>query len=577
MTERSMDLPQECWELVFNFLHHHRHFESLSLVSTRFLSITDHLRGTLTISSQAVPLLPRLFERFPNVKVIDIREFDGDLNSLLNQISRSGLDLETLGFSNQNHFPLMGLRDLSSSMRNLRKLNCSKIGSLEDIHLFAIGMSFPFLEDLDISFPQYNSRFNPIGSLHLQNFSGVVTDEGIVDLARKVNKLRRIDLSGNHFITDKSLQALSLNCLLLSEVVVRDCDFITQNGISFVMRNSANLNSISLDGIGIPSIDSSFLESFTYAKTLCELHLSNSFISDDLLCLVAEACLPLKKLIIAQCYNFSFVGVSCLLYRYQFLEHLDLEGANFLNDASMVEMSNFLLNLSFINLSSCSKLTSLTIFALIRNCPLMEDVRMERTNLGVEAFMGDLVINRRVKSLKLGGNNNLSDECLKKAAFCCPSLQVLDISYCPTITEEGIKEVLRHSGEIRHLEMNRCIGIKNLDLNFELPKLEVLQVQGPGMDDEALVVIAKRCQKLLHLDLEGCLNVTAKGVKEVVQNCTRLREINLRWCYNINVDIVARMVFARPSLRRIVPPCGFTSTDNQKMFFLRHGCLICKG
>lgn len=165
-----MDLPQECWELVFNFLHHHRHFESLSLVSTRFLSITDHLRGTLTISSQAVPLLPRLFERFPNVKVIDIREFDGDLNSLLNQISRSGLDLETLGFSNQNHFPLMGLRDLSSSMRNLRKLNCSKIGSLEDIHLFAIGMSFPFLEDLDISFPQYNSRFVIHSwSLHLQN------------------------------------------------------------------------------------------------------------------------------------------------------------------------------------------------------------------------------------------------------------------------------------------------------------------------------------------------------------------------------------------------------------------------
>ncbi|KAJ9189941.1 hypothetical protein P3X46_001186 [Hevea brasiliensis] len=577
MTEKSVDLPQECWELVFNSLDHHCHFESLSLVSTLFLSITDQLRRTLTISSQVVPLLPRLLERFPNLKAIEIREFEGDLNSLLYLISKSGLDLETLGFSNQSHFPLVGLRELGLRMSNLRKLNCSKLGHFEDSDLFIIGTCFPLLEDLDISFPQYNSRFNPNGSLDLQSFSGVVTDEGIVDLALKLNKLRKIDLSGNHFITDKSLHALSLNCVLLSEVVVRDCDFITQNGISLVLRNSANLNSISLDDVGIPSIDSSFLESFTYAKTLSELHLSNSFISDELLCSVAEASLPLKKLTISQCYNFSFVGISCLLYRYQFLEHLDVEGANFLTDKSMIELSNFLGKLSFINLDLCSKLTSLTFFALIRNCPLLEDVRMERTNLGVEEFMVDLVINRRVKSLKLSGNNSLSDECLKKAALCCPSLQVLEISYCPTITEEGIKDVLRNCREIRHLEMNRCMGIKNLDLNFELPKLEILQVQGPGIDDEALAIIAKRCQKLLHLDLEGCLNVTAKGVKEVVQNCTRLREINLKWCDNINVDIVARMVFSRPSLRKIIPPCDFTSTDKQTIFFLRHGCLICKG
>ncbi|KAJ9169983.1 hypothetical protein P3X46_018120 [Hevea brasiliensis] len=342
-------------------------------------------------------------------------------------------------------------------MRNLRKLNCSKLGHFKDSDLFVIGTCFPLLEDLDISFTQYNSRFNPNGSLDLQSFSGV------------------IDFSGNHFITDKSLHALSLNCVLLSEVVVRDYDFITQNGISMVMRNSANLNSISLE------------ESFTYAKTLCELHLSNSFISDELLCYVAEACLPLKKLTISQCYNFSFVGISCLLYRYQFLEHFDVQGANFLTAKSMIELSNFLGKLIFINLDLCSKLASLTFFALIRNCPLLEDVRMERTNLAVEEFMVDLVI-----------NHILSDECLKKAALCCPSFQVLEISYCPTITEEGIKEVLRNCRKIRHLEMNR--------------------LQGPGIDDEALAIIAKRCQKLLHLDLECCLNVTAKGVKEVVQN-----------------------------------------------------------
>ncbi|KAJ9186927.1 hypothetical protein P3X46_002444 [Hevea brasiliensis] len=227
-------------KLVFNSFDHQRHFESLSLVSNLFLSITNQLHRTLTIFSQVVPLLPRLLERFPNLKVIEIQEFEGDLNSLLYLISKSGLDLKTPGFLSQSHFPLVSLRELGLRMRNLRKLNCSKLSHFKDSDLFVIGTCFPLLEDLDISYPQYNSCFNPNGSLDLQSFFGVVTDEGIVDLALNFNKL-------------------------------------------LVMCNSANLNSISLDGVGIPSIDSFFIESFTYAKTLCHLHLSNSFISDELL------------------------------------------------------------------------------------------------------------------------------------------------------------------------------------------------------------------------------------------------------------------------------------------------------
>ncbi|XP_065869269.1 uncharacterized protein [Euphorbia lathyris] len=577
MTEKPVDLPPECWELIFSFLDHHRHFESLSLVSSRFLSLTNHLRHTLSISPHMLSLLPRLIDRFPNLKAIQIREFNDDLDSVLCRISKSGLDIESLDFSNQIHFPSIGVKALGLTMRNLRKLNCSKICSLQDSHLIEIGNSFPLLEELDISFPQYSSRFNPNGSLDLHSFFGVVADDGIIEMTKKLNKLRKIDLSGNYFITDQSLRYLSLNCVLLREIVIRDCDFITQSGIGVVLRNCANLNSVTLDAIGIPSIDSYFQESFAYAKNLCELHLSNSFISDEFLCLVAEACLPLEKLTISHCYNFTSVGLSSLLYRCQFLVYLDVEGANFLIDESVIELSKFLSKLSFINLNSCSKLTSLSFFALVRNCHLLEDVKMERTNLGVEEYSGDLMINPRIKSLKLVGNNSLSDECLKKVGFCCPNLQVLDISCCPTITEEGIKAVLRNCSEVKHLEMNRCMGIKNLEVSFQLPKLEVLHIQGPGIDDEALAVIAKRCQMLLHLNLEGCLNVTAKGVYEVVQNCTRLREINLKWCDNVVVDTFASMVFSRPSLRKIIPPCGLIVTDNQISFFLRHGCLVCKG
>ncbi|CAN1224094.1 F-box/LRR-repeat protein 20 [Linum perenne] len=571
---KPAELPQECWELIANSLDQNQNFESFSLVSTQFLSVTDHLRRTLTITSRTAPSLSLLLRRFPNVREIKVREFHGDLNSLLCQISNSSLDLESLDISGQCYFPSEGLSLLANRMRNLKKLNCSRICGLQNSDLFVIGNSFPSVEDLDISFPQYNSRFNPNGSLDLQSFVAFVTDEGITDLSLKLRDLRRINISGNQFITDKSLSSLSFNCFSLREIALLNCDFITQTGIGLALRNAVNLTSVMLDGIGIPSLDSILKESFAYAKNLGALHLSNSFLSDEFLSLIADANLPLEELSISHCYNFTSVGVECLLHRYRYLVYLDLEGANFLTDDCMIELSYFLPKLTFINLGLCSKLTGITFFTLMNNCPLLEDVKMESTNIGVEELKELTAKKCKIKSLDLAGNNSLSDECLKRVASGCLDLEMLNLSYCPNITEDGVTEVLSKCSRLRHLEISRCVGITSLSINLDLPELEILKAQGSILDDEALGTIAERCQGILHLDLESCLSVSKQGVGRVVENCRRLREIILRCCENVDIHAVALMAFRRPSLRKIIPPHGNMFTDNQIKLFLRHGCSV---
>ncbi|XVF24696.1 hypothetical protein REPUB_Repub13aG0149600 [Reevesia pubescens] len=572
-----MELPEECWESIFRFLEHHRYFEPLSLVCNKFLSITNHLRHTLTITDPTLESLPSLILRFSNLTTIVFRDFHGNLDSVLSQISHSGLPLKSLDVSKQKSFPLLGLKHLGSKIRDLTELNCSNIASLKDSDLIEIGNCFPFLEVVDISYPDHGCGFSPNGSLDSKSFSGLVTDYGILGLASTLRRLRKIDLSGNTFITDQALVSLSLNCLFLSEIGIRDCDFIAQKGIALAMRKSGNLKSIFMNGIGIPSIDVCFKDSFAYARNLCELDLSNSFICDELLCSVAEACLPLHKLVLSRCFCFTFDGIYFLLSKYQSLTYLDLEGANFLSDESMLELTKFLVNLTFINLSLCSKLTNSTFFNLTRNCPLLSIINMERTNLGVEEFPTEIVVNSRVKSLHLAWNNSLNDECIKMAAYVCPNLEVLDVTYCSGLTEEGILAILKSCLQIRCLEINRCEGIKNLEIDFEVPKLEVLQAEGLGITDEALTSIGKRCCLLSHLNLEGCLNVTSRGVEGVILNCKALKEMNFRWCNNLSVDFVAWMVLSRPSLRKITLPCGSLPTVNQRNFFLRHGCLVCKG
>ncbi|KAL4332971.1 hypothetical protein GQ457_07G032500 [Hibiscus cannabinus] len=572
-----MELPEECWESIFSFLEHHRYFEPLSLVCKRFLSISNHLRRTLTITDPTLESLPNLLLRFPNLTTIVFRDFHGNLDPVLSLISQSGLPLISLDVSSHKCFPLLGLKHLASKMRNLIELNCSNIGSFKDSDLIEIGNCFPSLQVVDISYPDHGSGFSPTGSLDSKSFSGLITDYGILGLASSLKCLRKIDLSGNTFITDQALAILSSNCLFLSEIGIRDCDFITQNGIALAIRKSGNLKSIFMNGIGIPSIDACFLDSFAYARCLSELDLSNSFISDELLCLVAEANLPLYKLVLSRCFCFTFDGICFLLSKYPSLTYLDLEGATFLNDESMIELAKFFGNLTFINLSSCSKLTNSTLFYLMGNCPLLTIINMERTNLGVEAFSAEIVVNPRVKALHLGWNNNMNDECLKMASYVCPNLEVLNVTYCSGITEEGLLQILKNCLQIRCLEISKCQGVNNLELHFELPKLEVLQAEGLAIDDETLASIGKRCGRLSRLNLEGCLNVTARGVEGLIVNCKALKEMNLRWCNNVSLDIVAWMVLSRPSLRKVTLPCGSVPTANRKDFFLRHGCWVCQG
>ncbi|KAL5759051.1 hypothetical protein ACOSP7_021662 [Xanthoceras sorbifolium] len=572
MTENSKDLPQDCWELIFKSLPDERHFESISLVSYRFLSITNNLRSSLNITHQTLPLLRKLFLRFKNIKRIDLfldillffqcgihipfllffflyfanfqhfSYFHGDPDAILNLISLSELDIKSINISNLKRFLRVGLRELGSKMKNLEELNYSKIRGLQDADLFAVSDCCLSLEALDISFPIYGI-----------DDSTVVTDSDVVPLSRKLTSLTRIDLSGNMSITDKSIVLISTNCVMLRDFSLLDCSLITQKAIGEAIRS------------GIASIDSFIHRSFACAKGL-----------NELLYYLANACLPLKKVVFSRCYDFSFVGVCFLLSKNRFLKCLNLTGVDFLNDGSMIEVSQYLSRLKSINLDLCFKLTNLTFFTLLRECPVLSEIKIS-TNLGVEESTTELVINPRIKSLHLASNEYLNDELMKKVAFICPNLQLLDVSCCKIIIEEGIGEILKSCGEIQYLRIESGTQIKSLGIKyFEVKKLEVLQVGASGIDGDALITIANTCLRLLYLDLDLCINVTTRGVKEVVEKCRALRDICLYFCPNVNANILSWMVIQRPSLRNIgygLPSNEFP-TESQRNLLLQHGCMV---
>ncbi|KAL6996683.1 hypothetical protein U1Q18_006812 [Sarracenia purpurea var. burkii] len=567
MAEQCNHLPDECWELILNRLDHRSHLEAPSLACKRFLSITNELRTHFVVNPTIFKrggTLSKLFARFRHLKSIDLSGFHGDIDHVITEIAVSDLKLESLDVSNSNCLPLECLKLLGSKMKSLRVLKCSNLDVFRDIELVAIAESIPWLEELDISYP-----LSP-GEVGL-------TDEGIKVLSSKLGVLRKINISGNDFLTDKSLFALSSNCVFLKEIVILHCSLVTPHGIEFVMRNSSQLSSISVGKNEISRSSLYYLplfDSFTSARGLSTLYIHDSLVPDEFLYSLAKARFLLKRLSLSFCSNFTFSGISSHLYTHRSLEYLSFTKVIFLTDKLMSDLSKYLTSLVTIKLCLCRSLIESTFFTLAKNCPLLEGIDMGRINFGIVDRTEDIVKNPRIKSLKLNFNLDLTDKCLEKLASVCPSLEMLDLSHCPRITQNGVSNFLNTDSKVRNLCINGCMRIKNIGTGSELPKLEVFEAANSGIDDKGLAMIGNRCRRIMILDLTGCLGATSIGLKEILRNCRRLREINLNGCSKMIMESVDWMVFSVPSLKKIVVSDEHSITESQRRVLLGRGCLV---
>ncbi|XP_045832157.1 F-box protein At-B-like [Trifolium pratense] len=516
--------PVDCWECIITFLKDdNRCLESLSLVSKELHTITNSLRFSLTICDQTIPFLPFLYRRFTNLTSLNLSRLSSslsNLNRLLRQISRFRLKLTSLNLSNQEGIPTNGLLAFSKKITTLTSLICSHMRCIYRTEIFLIANCFPLLEVLDISDPV-----------------SFKDNQEVENLSFTLFKLRKVNLSGLDGIA-KLLFHLSKNCPLLEEVILlRYYDLAFDGGgVASALCEAPRLTSLSFStGFGLAYgesyITSQFIASIVSLKYLTSLDLLCSKISDELLSSIANEGLPLMRLVLQNCARYSYSGIFDLLSKCRHIRHLDLQGAVFLTDKHVVDLSLFLGDLVYINLTRCSLLTISAFFALINSCPSLSDIKMEYTGKNSLENSESLMDFTRpqLKYLRLAGNPWLTDENITMLASISPNLQLLDLTNCPCI-EEGISQVLRMCCNIRRLNLSYCSKVKLLEMNFEVPKLEVLNLSYTNVDNETLYVISTSCRGLLQLSLEGCTKVTEMGLKQMLEN---FRATQIEACVSI--------------------------------------------
>lgn len=85
------------------------------------------------------------------------------------------------------------------------------------------------------------------------------------------------------------------------------------------------------------------IRSFPFrAKILQYLDLSHMCVSNDLLFAIREAKLHLNNLVLVHCDGFTFEGLSALLCKCRSLQHLCLDGIDFLEDEMMSSLAEHL-------------------------------------------------------------------------------------------------------------------------------------------------------------------------------------------------------------------------------------------
>ncbi|KAK2415401.1 F-box/LRR-repeat protein [Trifolium repens] len=388
--------------------------------------------------------------------------------------------------------------------------------------LFSLAVYNPTLPFL----PSLFNRFSSLNSLDLTCYKG--------------------DL--NTLLCQISLFPLNLKSLDLS------CQpTIPTNGLRVLSQNITTLISLTC----------SFIES---------LHSTDLFFIADCFPLLEE--LDLSYPIELQNHESLLSGIEVLSSALFKLRKVNLTSHRYINDQSLFHLFKNWKLLEEAIILFCRRITDAGIAFALRERPTLRSLSFS-SYFVPEDCAKLFAVSPQLKSLCFTSNSWLKDESIKIFASIFPNLQLLDLSYCSNIPEERICQVLRSCSEIRQLNLAQYSRMNLRGMNFEVPKLEVLNLSRTGVDDEELYVISKSCRGLLQLLLERCCNVTEKGVKHVVENCTKLREINLMGCDKVHPNVVASMVLSRPSLRKIIAPAHYCFSDRERELFSRQRCLVC--
>lgn len=322
---------------------------------------------------------------------------------------------------------------------------------------------------------------------------------------RAKGMLKELILPSAKLIDDKGLNWLMIQrCVSLHKLVLRENTRLSPKGLGSVIKFLGSaLSSVEFtdvraaDDIGTGSL-------FRFCTALEELILGGNCPFTPA-CIVPKQKIPLRKIAILGCAGFNDAALVSLLAACSgTLHEIEIADCQNVSRLSLVNLANTP-NLTSISLSKTNMAGPATIslddalLSLADKCRNLSVFRLgfcpQLTDQGLEnllAFAG-----QTLTELDLRYSGRLTDAAAQAIGAHCASLRVLNLSWCPRITADGLLDLVQ--------------GCRST-----LQSLSV--AANPNIGDGVVESICVQCANLERIDLARCTAVSTMGASAMLRN-----------------------------------------------------------
>ncbi|CAG5120750.1 unnamed protein product, partial [Candidula unifasciata] len=458
--------------------------------------------------------------------------------------------LEYLDLSDCNSLFLSGrflskdsdLQMLKETLSGVRVLKLNRLRYMTDMVFERLVSVFQNLEDVSIASTHmifgsdlYSVNQSSPAMLHFSAFLKFVQENA--------QNLKHIDISYTS-VPNEALGSLAMiNNLALEKLSLRGCAEISDKGLKNFVTHQHFLKILDISGCRELGSSKDFFK--TLANNLPHLHT-----------LIMRKCARMGQCDITSLADFGSLHtldmgevlnlfdidlIKGLCCQVPHLTRLALPFCPDITDAFVVELCKTNYRLAELDLSSCFKLTDISLHAITKSLTSLQVLRLsycrEISDIGILGYLPEKgVVPRssfdfdhdgcpcsRERDSKIfrkpTGAIREHKHCISKAHNSLEngedmfmlsnlkSLQVLDLSYCPRITDTGVTEAVR------------------------FPELSSLSLNGlPKMKDRAVVAVARHNPILKEVKLSYNMAITDVAVAELMMRCTRLSTLDVSQC-----------------------------------------------